>query len=71
VSKQAKPIRHLVLCQSRQQCYREATWGTYNWQPGQTDVDLGRPVRVFCGPHKPRFDIRAGDHRRNVKLLRA
>lgn len=67
--KQTRPI--VKQCQSKQQCERDATWGVYNWKPGQTDVDLDRPVRVFCGRHKPRFDIRTGEYSRNVKLRRA
>lgn len=53
-------------CQHKSQCSSDATWGMYGWLPGETNVNLKRPVRVFCGPHKPR--LRPGQLLRNVRL---
>jgi len=47
-------------------CSRTATWGVYGWEPGETIVNLKRPVRIVCGPHKPRHSHRT--YLRNVKL---
>jgi hypothetical protein len=41
----------------------------YTWAQGDSDVNLNRPVRVYCGQHKPR--LHAGELRRNVKLVQA
>lgn len=67
MSKQTKPITK--QCQDRSQCERDATWGLYRWEYGQTDVNLDKPVRVFCGPHKPR--LHGGTYLRNVQIARA
>lgn len=66
MSKQTKPINR--KCRSHQVCLRDATIGVYGWTPGQTDVNLDNPVRVFCGQHKPRWDNSFS--LRNVKLVR-
>jgi hypothetical protein len=65
MTKQTKPIRK--MCQSREACLQGATIGLYSWGHGQTDVNLDKPVRVFCGRHKPRLD--RGQNLRNVKLV--
>lgn len=67
MSKQTKPIDK--QCQSRTQCSSDATIGVYHWQPGETDVNLDRPVKVFCGQHKPRLN--RGQSLRNVRLVRS
>ena len=64
MSRQTKPINK--QCQSRSQCSREATIGMYRWEPGETDVDLDRPIKVFCGQHKPCLPY--GVLLRNVKI---
>jgi hypothetical protein len=64
MAKQSKPIRK--LCESRKQCARSATWGVYAWAQAQTDVNLDRPLRVFCGQHKVCLD--PGVLLRNVRL---
>lgn len=61
--KQTKPIRH--NCQ-HENCVRDAVVGLYAWEPGETDVNLDRPVKVFCGPHKPR--LHRDQYLRNVRL---
>lgn len=65
--KQTKPIAK--QCQHRSQCARDATWGLYTWAGAETDVNLDKPVRVFCGRHKPRLE--RGQLARNVKIRRA
>ena len=55
-------------CQHRSQCDRDAKWGTYGWATGETNVNLKRAVRVFCGQHKPR--LRPGQLLRNVRIAR-
>jgi hypothetical protein len=64
MSKQSKPIRR--QCQHRSQCDRNAVVGVYAWAQGETDVNLDRPVRVFCGRHKRRLS--PGELFRNVRL---
>jgi hypothetical protein len=49
-------------------CVRDAVIGVYMWDAGASDVDLNRPVRVFCGEHKPK--LRLGWRLRNVRLRR-
>lgn len=51
--KQNTPIRK--TCQHRSQCLRDAVVGLYHWELGETDVNLDKPVRVYCGVHKPRL----------------
>lgn len=41
-------------CQHRSQCPADATWGLYAWKMGETNVNLKKPVKVYCGRHKPR-----------------
>lgn len=57
MSKQTNPLR--AQCQRRGdswgRCVNEATWGVYRWAHGHTDVNLDRPVAIFCGEHKPRL----------------
>jgi hypothetical protein len=52
VSKQTAVIRK--QCQDPDACSRDAKFGLYRWRPGDTDVNLNTPVRVFCGKHKPK-----------------
>ena len=66
MSKQTKAIRK--QCQDRSQCFRDATIGAYAWVQGDTDVNLDKPLRVFCGQHKPRLS--PGLLIRNVRLRR-
>lgn len=66
VSKQSKPIAR--QCQSRAQCFRDATWGVYAWVGDESDVNLDRPVKVFCGQHKPR--LQRSQLLRNVRVWR-
>lgn len=66
MSKQSKPITK--QCQHRSQCSRDAIIGVYRWGIGDSDVDLDRPVKVYCGPHKPRFVH--GQNLRNVRIVR-
>lgn len=63
-AKQSKPIRR--NCQHGE-CVRDAVIGIYGWNPGDTIVNLDKPLRVVCGEHKPRWDGRY--NRRNVRLL--
>lgn len=65
-AKQSKPIR--TQCQHRSQCSRDAVIGTYTWAVGETIVNLDRPVKVYCGPHKPRLHL--GQRLRNVRIVR-
>lgn len=65
MAKQRNPIRK--TCQHRSVCEHWATIGVYTWEPGQTDVNLDKPVRVFCGRHKPRW-FSVGQNARNVPL---
>lgn len=65
MSKQTKPINK--QCQHRSQCSRDATIGTYTWVDGETDVNLDKPLKVFCGPHKPR--LHRGQNLRNVRIM--
>ena len=65
MSKQTVVIRR--NCQ-HENCVRDATIGTYSWEPGETDINLNRPVRVWCGEHKPR--LHRDQSLRNVKLRR-
>ena len=51
----AKQTVAITRCCSKRGCYRDAVIGVYTWSQGATDVDLDRPVRVFCGPHKPKL----------------
>lgn len=64
MSKQTKPIYQ--SCQHKSICEHDATIGTYSWEHGQTDVNLNKPVRVFCGRHKP--GLHRGQNLRNFKL---
>lgn len=66
MSKQTKPINK--QCEHRSQCFRDATIGVYRWSDGETDVNLDRPVKVFCGQHKPR--LRRNQNLRNVRIAR-
>lgn len=65
MSKQKIPINK--QCQSRQACIHDAAIGMYQWSHGETDVNLDKPMRVFCGRHKPR--LRREQNLRNVKLV--
>lgn len=67
--KQSTPIRK--QCQHRSQCERDAVVGVYRFALGQSDVNLDKPVRVFCSRHKPSFDWRSNETLRIVKLARA
>lgn len=66
MSKQKNPIRR--NCQHVSGCVETAIIGTYAWEPGETDVNLDKPVRVFCGPHKPR--LHRSQNLRNVRIMR-
>jgi hypothetical protein len=66
MSKQTKPITK--QCQHRSQCSRDATIGTYAWSVGDSDVNLDKPLKVFCGQHKPR--LRLNQRLRNVAIIR-
>jgi hypothetical protein len=66
VAKQSKPISK--QCQHSSQCSRDATIGVYRWEHGETDVNLDRPIKVFCGQHKPR--LFRGQNLRNVRIAR-
>lgn len=68
MSKQTKPITK--QCQHRSQCFRDAVIGVYGWRPGETDVDLDNPIKVFCGKHKPRWTS-PDQLRRNVRIARS
>ena len=57
-------------CQHRSQCDRDATWGLYRFAPGQTDVNLDIPARVFCGVHKPQLGLDSHPWLRNVRIAR-
>lgn len=63
MSKQVKPIRR--NCQAKD-CVRDAVWGLYRWNPGETDVNLDQPGKVVCGQHK--FKLWVGENIRAVKL---
>lgn len=59
---------HRPQCQDRSQCANDATWGVYEWKPGQTTVDpKSKPVRVYCGQHKPKHHS-PSSRRRNLRL---
>ncbi len=62
--KQTRPINR--QCEHHSQCVRDATIGTYAWVTGETRVNLDRPVRVFCGQHKP--NLTHNQTLRNVRL---
>lgn len=66
-AKQSKPINK--QCQHRSQCSNDAVIGVYRWNEGQTIVNLDKPVRVFCGSHKPHWTSPSQMHR-NVRLMR-
>lgn len=66
MAKQSKPIN--TQCQSRSQCSRDAIVGVYAWSQGDSDVNLDRPIKVFCGEHKPRLNL--GQRLRNVRIAR-
>lgn len=66
MSKQSKPITK--QCQHRSQCSRDAIIGVYRWGDGDSDVNLDNPVKVYCGPHKPR--LFSGQRLRNVRIVR-
>jgi hypothetical protein len=66
MAKQTAPINK--QCQHSSQCCRDAVIGVYRWSEGETDVNLDRPVKVFCGPHKPR--LFRGQTLRNVRIAR-
>jgi hypothetical protein len=51
MSRQSSPT--LKTCQHPSVCENWATLGLFRWRPGDTDVDLNKPVRVYCGRHKP------------------
>lgn len=53
-------------CQDRSQCSSDAEWGVYTWKPGETTVDPKKPVKVYCGKHKPKHP--RGSLRRNLRL---
>lgn len=55
MSKLTVPLK-VTQCQSRVQCFRDAKWGLYGWSFGETDVNLNKPIKVFCGQHKPRLN---------------
>jgi hypothetical protein len=65
MSKQKTPIKK--TCQHSSVCEYWATIGLYRWELGETDVNLDRPVRVFCGRHKPRLN--RTQNLRNVRLV--
>lgn len=65
MSKQKNPIQK--KCQSNAQCKRAATIGVYTWQYGESDVNLDRPLSVFCGRHKRR--LHRDQSLRNVELV--
>lgn len=41
-------------CQDKSQCSNDAVWGLYQWKPWASDINVDKPVKVFCGRHKPR-----------------
>ena len=53
MSKQPSVVR--VTCQHHSQCDAWAVWGVFGWKPGETDVSLAAPKKVYCGRHKPRI----------------
>lgn len=53
---------------SKGRCIENATIGTYQWASGETDVNLDKPVAIFCGRHKP--NLSRNVLLRNVKLRR-
>lgn len=55
-------------CQHKSICDHEATYGVFRWAPGDTDINMDKPVRVFCGKHKPHCET--GTNQRLVKLKR-
>jgi hypothetical protein len=65
MSKQKNPIKK--TCQHSSVCEHWASIGVYRWEYGETDVNLDRPVRVYCGSHKP--FLHRGQNLRNVRLV--
>lgn len=53
---------------SKGRCIENATIGVFTWAGAETDVNLDRPIAVFCGRHKPKLE--RGVNARNVKLRR-
>ena len=69
MSKQSKPIKAQCVARLPRgagRCINSATVGVYRWEYGQIDVNLDKPVAVFCGCHKPR--LHRGQYLRNVRL---
>lgn len=66
MAKQSTPITK--QCQHRSQCRHDAIIGVYAWSQGDSDVNLDRPIKVFCGEHKPRLNL--GQRLRNVRIAR-
>lgn len=72
MSKQTKPIKAQCIAKLPRgagRCINDAVIGVYGWREGDTDVNLDKPLAVFCGCHKPRLD--RNRMLRNVRLLRA
>ena len=67
MTKQTKPIYETC---GHPDCLRDATIGVYRWRPGDTCVNLDKPVAVVCGPHKPTHSS-TSSYLRNVKLVTA
>jgi hypothetical protein len=70
MAKQTKPIN--AQCGARLprgagRCINSATIGVFHWNYGETDVNLDKPVAVFCGCHKPR--LHRNQSLRNVRLM--
>jgi len=69
MSKQTNPIKAQCvkrLPRGAGRCINDAIIGVYRWMDGDIDVNLDRPVAVFCGCHKPRLN--GGQLLRNVRL---
>jgi hypothetical protein len=54
-------------CQHKSICNNPGTIGLYFFEPGETDVNLDKPYRVFCGRHKPKLNRR---HRARLVPIR-
>lgn len=72
MSKQTKPIKAQCgarLKRNAGRCINSAVIGVYAWRYGDTDINMDKPVAVFCGCHKPR--LHRNQSLRNVRLLTA
>lgn len=72
MSKQTKPIKAQCIARLKRgagRCINPATIGVFAWRDGESDMNLDKPVAVFCGCHKPR--LHRNQMLRNVRLLTA